>query len=266
VMAWTLFIRTLYQRRTSLMWYSLSLITYSAFITWYYPYMQKVNFQEYLKSFPKELIDAFAGSSVNLSSVGGFLATEYLGLVWVAIIAAAVITFATKSLSSEVAGGTMELLLAQPVPRTLLVIVRCVAMAVYTAVLLISTTLPIYLTALWRDVSLDGERLVLVTLVGFLLAMAIGGLAYALSALFNESGRPAGIVGGILGIMWLLSFMAANLEWAKSLNPVNLFHYWEPARMLDKGTASGSAWVVYAVLAVLGPIIAVAIFSRRDVG
>jgi hypothetical protein len=66
--------------------------------------------------------------------------------------------------------------------------------------------------------------------------------------------------------MWLLSFMAANLEWAKALNAVNLFHYWEPARMLDKGTAAASAWVVYGVLAVAGPVIAAAVFSRRDVG
>jgi ABC-2 type transport system permease protein len=265
-MAWTLFTRTLYQRRTALLWYSLGLITYSAFIVWYFPYMQTANVQQYLESFPEELIQAFAGSAVNMSSIGGFLATEYLGLIWVAIVAAAVITFATKSLSSEVAGGTMELLLAQPVPRSVLVAVRWLAMAVYSAILVISTTVPIYLTALWRDVTVDVGRLVLLSAVGFLLTMATGGVAYALAALFKESGRPAGIVAGILVAMWLLSFMAANLEWAKSLNPLNLFHYWEPARMLDKGTASASAWIVYGVTAVITPVIAAIIFARRDVG
>jgi ABC-2 type transport system permease protein len=265
-MAWTLFSRTLYQRRTALLWYSMGLVTYSAFIVWYYPFMRTSGIQEYLKSFPKELVEAFAGSSVSLTSVGGFLATEYLGLVWVAIVAAAVISFATKSLSSELSGGTMELLLSQPVPRTLLVVVRWLAMAVYSAVLLLSTTVPIYLAALWRDVTVDVHGLVLVTLVGFLLVMAIGGIAYALAALFRESGRPAGIIAGVLVAMWLLSFMAANLKWAKSLNVINLFHYWEPARMLDKATASASAWIVYGVLALLGPVVAAVIFSRRDVG
>jgi beta-exotoxin I transport system permease protein len=264
--AWTLFTKTLYQRRTALLWYSVSVAFYSVFIAWYFPYMERINIQQYLKAFPKELIEAFAGSSVNLSSFGGYLATEYLGLIWVAIVAAAVITFATKSLSSEVAGGTMELVLAQPVSRGVLVVTRWLAMLVYSAVLIASTTVPLYLAALWRDVTVDVGNLVLVSAVGLLLAMAIGGVAYALAALFRESGRPAGIVGGILVLMWLLSFMAANLEWAKSLNVVNLFHYWEPARMVDQGTVNGSVWIVYGVLALLGPVVAVLIFSRRDVG
>ena len=265
-MAWTLFRQTLYQRRTALLWYSISLISYSVFIVWYFPFIQKIDIQSYINALPKDLITAFAGSSVSLSTFGGYIATEYLGLVWVLIIGAAAITFATKCLSAEMSAGTMELVLAQPVSRVVLVVARWLAMVVYLAVLVLSTTVPVYLTALWRDVKVDAGNLALVSAVALVFALAIGGAAYILAALFRESGRAAGIIGGILGAMWVLSFMAANLQWARSLNPVNLFHYWEPARMVDKGTVATGSWVLYGVLALLGPVVAAAIFSRRDVG
>ena len=93
-MIWTLFRSALYQRRTALLWFAVSLVTYSVLITWYYPLMATVNYKELLSSFPPEMIEAFAGSATDLGSFGGFMATEYLGLIWVLIAGAAAIAFA----------------------------------------------------------------------------------------------------------------------------------------------------------------------------
>ena len=266
-MSWTLFTRTLYQRRTALLWYSVSLIAYSLFVSWYFPYLERMNITQYLNAFPKELIDAFAGSSgVSLSTFGGYTATEYLGVIWVLIIAAAAISFSTKAISSEVAGGTMELLLAQPISRRVLVFTRWVAMIVYVGLLALATTAPLYFGAVWRDVDVVGAHFVLLTVAAWCFAVALGSAALGLSAVFNESSRAAAIIGGTLGVMWLLSFMSANLEWAKALNPVNVFHWWEPARMIDKGTVAAGSWGLYAALILAGLATALIVFPRRDVG
>jgi ABC-2 type transport system permease protein len=211
------------------------------------------------------MLEAFAGSVIDLNTFGGFMATEYLGLIWVLIAGAAAIAFACKSLSSEVGAGTMEVVLAQPVPRRTLVFVRWLAMAVYLAALVLATTVPIYLTALWQDVAVDAGNLVLLSGAQFVLALAIGGLAFAFASVSSESAKPASMVGGLLGVMWVLSFLAGNMKWAEALNPVNLFHYWNAASILNSGTVPSGMWVVYGILALGGLAFALFAFGRRDV-
>ena len=262
---WAIFRSSLYQRRTATLWFSLSVAAYSVLIAWYYPMIEKVDYEKLLESFPPEMIELFAGDAADLSTFGGFLATEYLGLIWVAIIAGLAISLATKALSGEVAQGTMELILTQPVDRMVLVVARWAAMAVNLAVVCLATTLPLWAAAKWQDISVDVGHLMALTGVGLLLGLAIGGIAYALAAFSNDSGKPAGLVAGLLVAMWLIAFMAGQAEWAEALNPVNLLHYWNPARLVEKGTVETGALIAYSVTALAGFAIALVGFTRRDV-
>lgn len=264
-MNWHLLKATLYQRRTALMWYSVSLISYSVMITWYFPQITTAGLDEMIATLPKEMVAFFAGTNTSLFSLGGFLATEYTGFIWVLIMAAAGITFAVKSYSSEVSAGTMELLLAQPISRRSLAITRSVALTIYLSILTVSTVWPIQLVAAAQDIAYDAGNLWLFGAVGLLLSLAISGVAMLAASASRESGKPAGIVGGVLGIMWILHFLAANAEWARKFEVVNLFKYWDSAGIIDKGTVAGSAWFVLGGVALASLIASVFVFSRRDV-
>lgn len=264
-MTWTLFASTLHQRRKPLLWFVVGLASYSVMMAWYYPIMQSSGYQELIQEMPKEMIEFFAGSGADLTTFGGYIATEYLGFMWVLIIASAAILFATKSMSSEIASGTMELVLAQPVPRRTLVLVRLGAMLVYLVVLVAATILPLYAGGLMQDVGLDVGNLALLSGACLLFSIAIGAVSMAVSAASNDSGKPAGIVGGALATMWLLAFLAGSVTWAEKLNPINLFHYWQPAAIIDKGTTDAGMWWFYGALALVGAVAAVVVFSRRDV-
>lgn len=262
---WTIFRMSLYQRRNALLWFALGLATYSGFIAWYYPLIEKVDYSKLMKEFPPEMVEMFAGSMTDLNTFGGFLAVEYLGLMWVIIISAAAIAFATKSLSGDVAGGTMELVLTQPVNRLVLVFARWSAMVVYLATLCLATTVPLWAFAQWKDVEIDTGHLALFTGAGLLLSLAIGGIALALSSAFSESGIPAGVAGGIIVAMWLIAFMSNQAEWAEALNPVNLLHYWSPAEIVNEGTFAASAAMAYTLTAVAGLGTSLAVFAKRDI-
>lgn len=262
---WTLFRMSLYQRRNALMWFALGLATYSGFMSWYYPLIEKVDYSKLLKEFPPEMVEMFAGSMTDLNTFGGFLAVEYLGMMWVIIISAAAIAFATKSLSGDVASGTMELVLTQPVNRLALVFARWAAMAVYLATLCLATTVPLWAFAQWKNVEIDAGHLAVFTGAGLLLAMAIGGIALALSSAFSESGIPAGVAGGVIVAMWLIAFMSNQADWAEALNPVNLLHYWNPADIVNEGAFGASAAAAYAVTAVAGLGVSLLVFRKRDI-
>ncbi|MDP3629405.1 MAG: ABC transporter permease subunit [Actinomycetota bacterium] len=264
-MSWHLLKATLYQRRTALLWYSISLISYSVMIVWYYPIIAKTDLKGMLDAFPPEMIKFFAGSDVSLFTFGGFLATEYTGFIWVLIMAAAGITFATKSYSSEISAGTMELLLAQPISRQALAVTRSVALTIYLGVLVLATVVPIQITAIAMDIKYSVSHLWLFAGVGLLMSLAISGVGMLAAAASRESGKPAGIVGGLLGAMWVLNFLAGSAKWAEALEPVNLFKYWDSAVILDKGIVAASTWWVLGGVALATLVGSVIVFSRRDV-
>ena len=65
--------------------------------------------------------------------------------------------------------------------------------------------------------------------------------------------------------MWILHFMAAQAEWAKQLEVVNLFRYWKPAELVENGSMPAEAWWVLAGVALVSLVASVIVFSRRDV-
>jgi len=101
----------------------------------------------------------------------------------------------------------MELLLSQPLSRRTLATTRALALAVFLLVQVLATTVPIWLTAVVLDIEVDVGNLAILSAGGFLLALAISGIAFLFSSASRESARPAAIVGGVLGIMWVLHFM-----------------------------------------------------------
>jgi len=180
-------------------------------------------------------------------------------------LTAAGIMFATKSFSSEIDAGTMEFLLAQPLSRRTLATTRVVALTVFLALLVASTVLPIQLTAASLDLTYDTGNLWLFGAVGLLLSLGISGIATLAACASRESGNPAGIVGGVLGLVWILHVLSANAEWPKRLEVVNLFKYWDSATIIDKGTVVGSAWLLLGGVALATLVTSVFVFSRRDV-
>jgi ABC-2 type transport system permease protein len=264
--SWTVLRATLHQRRVSLFWYVLGLTVYGAFITWYFPeIMESAVFTDYIDQvFSEELMAVFGGAGLELTTLGGFIGIEYLSLIWVIIVAAAIVTFAAKAIASDVDALTMELTMSQPVSRVSVVVSRWLAMLVYAAVLNIATALPIYLATLAFDIEAEPEAFAWLFLVGTLVTMAIGSFAYMVSAFSTGGGRVAAVTAAVIGAMYAGDVVASLNETAEALHAFNLFHYWAPAEIIDEVTVSPEVWWVFGGAILATSLIAVARFMRRD--
>jgi ABC-type lipoprotein release transport system permease subunit len=101
--------------------------------------------------------------------------------------------------------------------------------------------------------------------IGWLVTMAIAGLAYAVSALSSGGGRTIGISLGVLVAMWLADVLGNLSDRFGWLSDFTLFNYWKPDVAIDALTVSNEAWAVFGVPAVLFLVVAIAAFRRRDV-
>jgi ABC-2 type transport system permease protein len=254
-------------RRTSLLWYSFGLALYGWFIVAFFPLIEdNMEYMEVFETvFTEEMMAIFGAAGLNFATFGGFVTVEYLGLIWVFIVGAAVITFAAGALGGAVEDGTMELTLAQPVSRTQVALTRYLALAAYAGVLNFVTVATLYLPGLLHgvDVPLDGMSLLF--FIGWVVTMAIGGFAYAISALSSGGGRAIGVSLGALAAMWLADALGNISERFSWLSELTLFHYWAPDVVIDDVTVAGEAWAIFGAAALITFAVAIWAFRRRDV-
>ncbi|MCL5888003.1 MAG: ABC transporter permease [Actinobacteria bacterium] len=258
-----LFLTTLYQRRIGMFWFSFGLVAYSWLMAWTWTFFGDM-YEQLLETMPPEMIAVWVPEDLEAGTLGGYFQTEYLGVMWVLIVAVAIIIFAVKSISSEVAEGTMELLLAQPIARLQFIVTRIAAMFVYAAVLTTATFLPIQILGPTYDIEIPGRTMALLYATSFLLVAAIGSFAMMLSAAMRSGGRPGAITGSLLAAMWIMQAIAPFVEVVEDLEPINLLTYWQPGDLINDGVVMASSWWVYGAIMVVSLVVAVVAFLRRD--
>lgn len=263
-MSWTLLRGTFRRNRSSLFWFSLSLALYSWMIVWFWDQMGG-EIARLTENYPPEMIAMFGGDDVSFATVGGFFQVEYLGLMWMIIVASAVVLYAGRAFSGEIGSGTMELLLAQPLSRTRVAVTRVAALAGYALVLNFATFAPIRVFGPAYGIDLSTGTYLTLAGLGTLFILAVGGFAMLLSSAFRDSGKPTAIASGVLLTFWIADLVGNVSEAAEVLDPVNIVSYWQPGAILNGAPASSGAWWLFGLLALTTLAGSVVVFSRRDV-
>ena len=266
-MSWTVFFSALHVRRISLFWFSFGIAVYGWLMVAFFPLVEEnIQYLEAIESIlTEEMMALFGREGLEFGTLGGFLSLEYLGLIWVFIVGAAVITFAAGALGGAVDDGTMELTLSQPVSRTQVALTRYLALAVYAGALNLATVATLYIPGMVHDVDVPLDAMALLFAIGWLVTMAIGGVAYALSAASSGGGRTIGVSLGLLIGMWLADVLGTLSERWAWLREFTLFYYLNPEAAIDDLTVPAESWAVFAVIAALSFAAALWLFRTRDV-
>jgi len=266
-MNWTLFKASLQLRRTSLIWYAIGLTAYGWMMVAFFPLIEtNIDYQAMIEQvFTEEMMAAFGGVGVEFSTLGGFMAIEYLTLIWVFIVGAAVITFVAGALGGAVEDGTMEVTLSQPVSRTTVALTSYLGMATYAVILNFVTVATIYLPGLLHDVDVPLDSMALLFVVGSLVTLAIGGFAFLVSAASSGKGRTIAITLGVMVAMYLADVLGNLTDKAEWLIDFSLFNYSEPNRIIDNLDVPASTWLVFGIAAAVTFAAGMYVFQKRDV-
>jgi ABC-2 type transport system permease protein len=99
----------------------------------------------------------------------------------------------------------------------------------------------------------------------FCVYVAVGGIAFLISALSDRRGRAVGVVFAILLASFLLNFIANFLQPAKQIAFLGILEYYRPAQILQHGHFP---WRDVAVLLAVGLVAWLAggeILARRSI-
>jgi len=217
-----------------------------------------------LRSLPQGMLKMF-GIDPDLFLTGvGYVEAQLYTMVAPLMLCAMTILAGAAATAREEQRGTIDLLLAQPLRRTRLVLERFLAMALLAG----AVTLALGGTlALGNDafgLRLTGSGLFGVNLGLWVLSLFFGAFALAVGA---WSGRPSIAVGTAGGAAILAFFwygIAQVFEPLQGWDRVSPFHWYLHDHPALVGPTRGHAWLALGTLGLLG--VACLAFTRRDLG
>ena len=264
----TIFAKTVWERRKSIFWWMLGLAALAAVTVAFFPAIRDdaESFESLFDSFSPELLAIFGidDHSALLTATGLINSRIYAGIGPV-ILAVLAITIGTAAIVGEEERGTLNLLLAQPVSRTYVVVQKTVAAAVLLAVPIsaIFLTLSALNPVIGLDLEFTGLLAANVTL--WLFALAFYMFTLAISAVTGSRSITIGAAAGTTAALFFINGLAPLVEsiaWIQKLTP---FYWLQNPNPLANGFDIAAIAIFVVISAVL---LGVAIWSleRRDIG
>jgi ABC-2 type transport system permease protein len=258
------FLKTLRDRRRSLLGWTIGLTAFSLFVLAFYPTIRQsgAQFNELLRTLPPAL-RAISGRVADLSPAG-YLNGQYFNLLAPLLLLIFAIGFGARTLAGEERDGTLELVLAAPVPRWRIVTEKFAALTAGTAVVGLVMVVVLAVGAPAFNIDVPVSHLAQAVLSAVLLALVFGSIALAAGALTAKPSL-AGAVAGVLAVAsYLINAFAPLSDAVDAVKGLSPFHYYSAADPVRNG-ADPLHVAFLAFLTFVFFSVALVAFDRRDV-
>jgi ABC-2 type transport system permease protein len=261
----SVFRKTIWDRRKSILWWAAGLVAMTLLTMASYPTVldQRDSYEQLLEG--AEGIAAIFGFEAvsELFDPAGYMVSNLYAQTLLIVLLVFTIGIGASSIAGEEGKRTMDLLLANPVPRRRVVLDVIAAMTLLTFVIVAAVMVAELATN--RVFQLDlGFMGYLAANVGVsLLALIFGAIALAVGAVSGSRGYAIGISAATAVLLFLLFGLSSSvsfLEWTEPLNPISWFL---GAKPLTDGFALEFGWMILTIAVLIG--IALWGFERRDV-
>ncbi|MDP3061656.1 MAG: ABC transporter permease subunit [Chloroflexota bacterium] len=216
-----------------------------------------------MKQLPEAML-AFFGSMADFSTAEGYLNTEFFSYGMLALAVFSIMA-GTAALAGEEGDGTLEVLLAQPVSRTRLLLVKVVALIAATAGIIVITFPFIWVSSLLAHVTLSWGRLLVAFVLLWLFELLVALLA--MTASLALGGRKGGgvVVAFALVASYIVDSLANLVSGLGHVRPLLLTTYYQGNSVLAEGV---NWWYIGGLGGLLAATVvaALVLFQRKDVG
>jgi ABC-2 type transport system permease protein len=259
-------LKSLRDVRRSFLWWSLGLAGFVALIMAVYPTVKaNPSLNELAEDYP-EALRAFIGfgGQLDYASPAGYLGIELFSLMVPLLLLVAAIGTGAASIAGEEERGTLELLLANPVSRTRVVLEKSAALALEVAGLGVVLWLALWIGALSVGMDISAGKLAGATLGAVLLALAYGAIAVLLGAATGRRAVAIGLTAAAAVAAYLVNGLAPLVDALEVPQKLSPFYHYATGDPLREGVSVVHLAVLIGI-AVVATALAPVLFSGRDV-
>jgi len=257
--------KTLYDQRRALLAWTASLAGLVAMYAVLWPSVRnQPTFNDYLDKMPDALRSLFAASGADMSTATGFVQVELFSLMAPLLLTVFGIGAGATAIAGEEDRHTLELLLANPVGRTRMVLEKLAALIAGTVVLAAGTALALLAAGPLTGMTLPVDGVVAAMLHMTLLAIVFGSLALAVGAGTGRSGPSRAVPAVAAVLAYVVNGLAPVVGWLEPLQRLSPFYQYTGHDPLRHGVSWSAVLVAGGTILVLAAL-AVAGFRRRDI-
>ena len=209
----------------------------------------------------KEVSGLIGGS--DFSTITGWLRTEITSIYGPLVFSGVAILAATTTIAGEEEQRILSLVLAQPVPRSRLVLAKACGIALELLALSIAIFAGMLLAVVLAGGGISTGHLAAAALHLLLLSLGVGALALSLAAYTGRRSTAAGVAASVTLAMFLVNGIAPALHGISWLKYLTLFYYYQGHDPLREGAYIPGLLVLIAVTILLTSA-AVVLFAHRD--
>ncbi|MDH3499547.1 MAG: ABC transporter permease [Acidimicrobiia bacterium] len=263
----TVFTKSLWDRRRSIVWWNVGMAALAAITVAFVPSIRNdaAQFEALFESLPEGLLSVFGVSdTASLVTATGFINSRLYTGIGPVIVAVLGISLGTAAVAGEEDRGTMDLLLAQPVTRTRLVLEKSGAAVVLISLVALMLFITLIIANPVVDLGLGIEHMLAANVGLALFALVFFGFSLAVGAWTGYRAMTVGVSAGLAAAAFFINGLAPlvdGLSWAQRLSP---YHWLQEPNPL----ANGFAWGWFSLmLVVTATLVGIAIlgFNRRDI-
>ena len=252
------------QRRSLLAWATSIVLLVMMYGSFWPSIRDQPALSDFLDQMPRALRSMFAMSGADMSTPTGYVQIELLSFLGPILVILYAVSAGNAAIAGEEDRRTMDLLLANPISRTRLVLEKLGAMAIGILLITTVTGAALLLSGPMFGLTLPAGRAAAAMLHLALLGLVFGALALAIGAATGRTGASRGVPAVVAVLAYMVNGLAPMVSGLEPFQKFSPFYQYGGHDPLRNGV-SGSA-VVVAVLTAAGLVmIAIWRFRRRDV-
>ena len=205
---------------------------------------------------------ALLGGS-NVTSPAGYLSTQLYAFFLPAILLVFMLGRSAATIAGEEEDRTLDLLMAQPLPRWSAYGQKAIAVAVSLFALCAATTVVLLALNDPAGLNLAVSDLLAVNVQLFLFCLALGAWTQAISAATGRKSLGLSVVIGYTLVAYIVYGLGQSISWLEHFVPASLWRWYLSNDPLTNGFGLVECAVLVAVTAV-GVLVGMVFFQRRE--
>lgn len=264
---WAIIRWNVWQRRWSLMWWSVGIIVYMLITISVYP-----SFKDNSQSLNQSLANlpaatkALFSDTASFASPIGYLSSKVYYFMLPLLFSILSITLGASLIGKEEDSTTIELLLSRPISRGKLLLGKAVAgLAIMFAIGLVTCAIAVPLVTWAGFDGVSSQNIVLATAVSLTLGILFGTLTFMLTAIGHKVATASTGVAVLVALGgYVIASLDQTVKWLRWPAKVLPYHYYHPSELLA-GTFTINEFIGFIVAIVALGTIAWLAFRRRDI-
>lgn len=260
----SLFLKILRDYRISLLFWGLGFIALSFYLMYFYPFISKTpDILRILENLPP-IIKNFIGNTAKLTSPEGFFNVQPFSMMAPLLFLIFSILKGGNIIAGEMEKGTLDLLMANPLPRWRLVVEKYSALGMSLFYLSITFWIGMVSSSLIFNVKINFLRLAAAIISCFALGLFFASLTLTLGCLSLRKKMSYGIVIGLAFVTYMINAYAPMVASLRPYQVFSPFYYYNGASPMIYGLNIAHFSILIG-LSVIFFLLSIFIFERKNI-